>query len=53
MKQEEVQAIKRVVEKAYIEGIHTTQDEETVRSGFHPECRMLVLGDDEMSKVSL
>ena len=46
-------AIKKVVEKAYIEGIHTTQDEETILSGFHPEFKMLVLSDDEMRKVSL
>ena len=49
----EKDAIKQVVEKAYIEGIHTTQDEEAIRSGFHPDFNMLVLSDDKMSKVSL
>ncbi len=53
MKQEEIQAIKQVVEEAYIEGIHKTQNMETIRSGFHPDFRMLVLGDNKMNKVSL
>jgi len=48
-----VDEIKKVLEKAYIEGIHTTQDEETIRSGFHPDFKMLVLNDDHMMKVSI
>jgi hypothetical protein len=53
MKQKEIQAIKHVVEEAYIEGIHKTQNMETIRSGFHPEFRMLVLSDNKMNKISL
>ena len=53
MKPEEIQAIKQVVEEAYIEGIHKTQNMKTIRSGFHPEFRMLVLSDDKLNKVSL
>jgi len=34
--------IKRVIESAYIEGVHTTQDEQTVRAGFDDEFRMFV-----------
>lgn len=45
--------IKQILEKAYIEGIHTTQDEATIRSGFHPDFKMLVLNKDEMMKVSI
>jgi hypothetical protein len=46
-------AIKQVIEKAYIEGIHTTQDEATVRSGFHRDFAMLVLQDDALDKVTV
>jgi hypothetical protein len=53
MKQKEIQAIKEVIEEAYIEGIHKTQNMETIRSGFHPEFRMLVLSDNKMIKISL
>jgi hypothetical protein len=47
------EAIKQVIEKAYIEGIHTTQDEETVRSGFHQDFAMLVLQDNALAKVTV
>ena len=46
-------AIKQVIERAYIEGIHTTQDEETVKSGFHQDFAMLVLQDDALAKVTV
>ena len=46
-------AIKQVIEKAYIEGIHTTQDEETVKSGFYQDFAMLVLQDDALAKVTV
>jgi hypothetical protein len=42
-----------VIERAYIEGIHTTQDEETVKSGFHQGFAMLVLQDDALAKVTV
>lgn len=51
--QNEIDAVKSVIEKAYIEGIHTTQDEQTVRSGFHPDFEMLVLKEDNLVKVNL
>jgi hypothetical protein len=47
------QAIKQVIEQAYVRGIHETQDEATVRSGFHQDFAMLVLQDDVMQKVNL
>jgi hypothetical protein len=53
MGEKEVEAVKRVIEEAYMEGIHRTQDRETVESGFHRDFRMLVLEDDELRKVSL
>ena len=53
MGEKEVEAVKRVIEEAYMDGIHRTQDRETVDSGFHRDFRMLVLDDDELRKVSL
>jgi hypothetical protein len=42
-----------IVTKAYIEGIHRTQDIETIKSGFHREFTMLVLEKDDIVSVSL
>jgi hypothetical protein len=53
MEDMERMAIQQVIEQAYVQGIHGTQDEATVRSGFHPDFRMLVLRDDAMEGVSV
>ncbi len=53
MLKNEKEKVKSIVEKAYIEGIHTTQDESTVRSGFHKDFTMLVYKDDEIEKVTV
>ena len=45
------QAIKQVIEKSYIQGIHGNQNEETVKSGFHRDFGMLVLQDNALEKV--
>ena len=47
------EAIKQVIERAYIQGIHETQDEATVRSGFHQDFAMLVLRDNALEKVTV
>ena len=49
----EKEAIIRVIEKAYIQGIHGDQDEETVKSGFHQDFAMLVLQNDTIDKVTV
>ena len=46
------QQIEQIIEKAYIEGIHTSPNLDTVLSGFHPDFRMLVRRDDSLVKVS-
>lgn len=51
MSKDDIVAIKQVIEKAYIEGIHGTQDEATVKSGFHRDFAMLVLQDNAIKKV--
>ena len=47
------EAIRRVIEKAYIQGIHGDQDEKTVKSGFHQDFAMLVLQNDTIAKVTV
>lgn len=46
-------AIRQVIEEAYVRGIHGTQDESTVKSGFHRDFAMLVLQDDALEKVDI
>ena len=46
-------AIKQVIERAYIQGIHGDQDESAVKSGFHQDFAMLVLKDEALEKVSV
>lgn len=53
LENEDVDKIRGVIEMAYIEGIHTTQDREAVESGFHPDFNMLVLDGDELQKVTV
>jgi hypothetical protein len=43
--------IRRVIEQAYIEGIHLEQDGEKVHSGFHPAFRMLVRKGEEIDTI--
>ena len=47
----EKEAIKQVIERAYIQGVHGNQDEETVKSGFHRDFAMLILKDNALEKV--
>ena len=46
------EAIRRVIEEGYIQGIHEEQDAAKVEWGFHPEFRMLVRRNGEIAKVS-
>lgn len=47
------QAIQKVIEEAYIRGIHGSQDESTVKAGFHDQFAMLVLRDNALDKVDV
>jgi hypothetical protein len=49
----EIDDIKEVIEKAYIQGVHVTQDEPTIRSGFHPDFAMLVFSENSIQKVMI
>jgi len=43
--------IRRVIETAYIQGIHLEQSKDKVQSGFHAEFGMLVRKGDEIDRV--
>jgi sugar diacid utilization regulator len=53
MQDAEREAIKQVIEKAYIQGIHGNMDEETIRSGFHQDFTMFVKQHRVLEKVSV
>lgn len=53
MESTERQAIRQVIDIAYIQGIHGNQDETIVRSGFHQDFAMLVLQDNSLEKVTV
>lgn len=53
MENEEEMAVKKLIEKAYIKGIHGTQDEKVVKSGFHKDFAMLVLKDNAIDRFDV
>jgi hypothetical protein len=46
-------AVKAVVQTAYVEGVHSRLDPAAMRRGFHPDFRMLVLREGALQAVSL
>ena len=53
MENAEKEAVRQVIEEAYIRGIHGDQDETRVKSGFHQDFAMLVLQDNAIDKVTV
>jgi hypothetical protein len=53
MQNTDEKAIREIIEEAYIEGIHGSQDETTAKSGFHDDFAMLVLRDNALEKVDV
>lgn len=49
----EIREIKRVVEEAYIRGIHEEQDRSLIDSGFHPAFEMLVMDQNKVERVDV
>ena len=45
------QAIREVIQTAYIEGIHNEQDQDKVHAGFHSEFRMFMRRDGDIAHV--
>lgn len=50
---EEEAAIREVVERAYVQGIHVLPDEAAIRAGFHPDFTMSVNDDEGLLVISL
>ena len=46
-------AVKRVIEDAYIKGIHIDQNVEAIRKGFHPAFTMYAYKDGQISTTSI
>ena len=51
--QSDAEAVKAVVQSAYVEGVHANPDADRMRQGFSPDFRMLVLRDGKMTAVTL
>lgn len=51
--QSDADAVKAVVQTAYVEGVHANPDADAMRRGFSPDFRMLILRDGKMSSVTL
>lgn len=50
--QDEKQAVIKVVEEAYVQGVHAHPDAEAMRQGFHAEFIMFVQEGGKISKVT-
>lgn len=46
-------AVKKVIEEAYIKGIHGDQEMNRVKGGFHEDFAMLVLSNNQIEKVTV
>ena len=51
--QSDADAVKAVVQSAYVEGVHANPDAARMRQGFSPDFRMLVLRDGKTTSVTL
>lgn len=49
----EQEAIRSVIQTAYIDGIYNERDTEKIMSGIHEDFNMLVLDDNSLSKVTI
>jgi hypothetical protein len=51
MMQDKKNEIKQVIQKAYIQGIHGSQEEQLITSGFHEDFNMIVFQDNQITRV--
>lgn len=49
----EQDAVKKVIEAAYVKGIHIDRDVEAIRKGFHPSFTMFIYGNNTVTKWSI
>lgn len=47
------EVIKKLIEEAYINGIHGNQDLNEIKAGFHQDFAMLVLNNNKIDKVNV
>lgn len=50
---DDVVAVKTVIEEAYVKGIHIDQNVEAIRKGFHPAFTMFAYKDGEITTTSI
>ncbi len=50
---DDVAAVKRVIEEAYVKGIHIDQNVEAIRKGFHPSFTMYAYKDGQVTTTSI
>jgi len=50
---DDVAAVKRVIEEAYVKGIHIDQNVEAIRKGFHPAFTMYAYKDGQVTTTSI
>lgn len=50
---DDVIAVKKVIEKAYIEGVHLNRDVTAMKAGFHEEFMMLINKKDQLNKFPI
>ncbi len=48
----DAEAVREVIVRAYVEGIHKESDPEKIRSGFHPDFTMFINTDEGILKVT-
>ncbi len=53
MAQNEMEAVKKVVRSAYVEGIHNNGPIEDIRNGFHPSFSMLRLMENNIEPLPI
>ena len=50
---DDVAAVKRVIEEAYVKGIHIDQNVDAIRKGFHPSFAMYAYKDGQVTTTSI
>jgi hypothetical protein len=49
----DVEAIKKVINDSYVDGIHNRGSANVIRQGFHPDFEMLVFRDNKLEKLPI
>ncbi len=49
----DVEAVKKVIEAAYVNGIHINRDLGAIKKGFHPEFTMMIKSEKNLKKVAI